>query len=261
MSRLVCLVLLTIAMCSGEALSAGPETPPGWSGCLPRQSGTAERLDPAVGLDLVRGDGGAYRLAGIEAPPTGAGLAAFALATALEARLAGTAASVEPLGPADRWDRTPALVAVAGQPLAALLVRDGLARVRPDETPSLCLRQLLRIEEEARRGRRGLWGEPDAVVEAPAAAGRTDLNGRFTIVEGRVTRVRHGRINIYLNFGTISRHDLSVTVQKRSLQRLEASGMTWAALEGRRVRVRGIVAGTGRSTLTIGRPEEIERLD
>lgn len=261
MSRLVILALLLAGTAPGRAFAAGPAAPPGWSGCLPRRAAAIERLEPASGLDLLRDDGGTYRLAGIEVPPPGAGMAAFALASTLEARLAGLAASVEPIGPADRWERTPALVALGGQPLAALLVRDGLARVRPDETPPLCLRQLLRLEDEARRGRRGLWDEPDAVFEAGAAAGRADLNGRFTIVEGRVTRISRGRINIYLNFGTISRHDLSVTVQKRSLQRLEASGMTWAALEGRRVRVRGIVAGTGRPTLAIGRPEEIERLD
>ena len=260
MSRLVFLALLLGAVAPTGASAAAPDTPPGWSGCLPRRAVTAERLNPAIGLDLLREEGGTYRLAGLDAPPPGAGFAAFALAAALEARLAGAVASVETLAPADRWDRSPALVALGGQPLAALLVRDGLARVRPDETPPLCLRQLLRLEEEARRGRRGLWGEPDAVVEA-GAAGRADLNGRFTIVEGRVARIRRGRVNIYLNFGMISRHDLSVTVQKRSLQRLEASGMTWAALEGRRVRVRGIVAGTGRPTLAIGRPEEIERLD
>ena len=103
--------------------------------------------------------------------------------------------------------------------------------------------------------------EADAVLDAGAVAGRPDLHGRFTIVEGRVSRLGHGRVNIYLNFGTISRHDLSVTVQKRALQRLEASGMTWSSIEGRRVRVRGIVAGTGRPTLAVGRPEEIERLD
>ncbi|WP_293867963.1 thermonuclease family protein [uncultured Alsobacter sp.] len=244
-----------------DASAAVPETPAGWSACLPRRGSTAESLAPAGGLDLVRGRGGSVRLAGIEAPPPGAGIAALTLAAALEARLAGIPASVEPLGPADRWDRIPALVALAGQPLAALLVRDGLARVRPDETPPVCLRQLLRLEEEARRARRGLWAEADAVLDAGAVAGRPDLHGRFTIVEGRVSRLGHGRVNIYLNFGTISRHDLSVTVQKRALQRLEASGMTWSSIEGRRVRVRGIVAGTGRPTLAVGRPEEIERLD
>ena len=261
MSRAGRLALLVALLSPDAAPAAGPETPPGWSACLPRRAVAAVRLSAAGDLDLVQPDGRLLRLAGLEPPPPGAGLAAFTLAASLLARLSTADAAVETLGSRDRWDRTTALVALGGQPLAGLLVRDGLARVRPDETPPVCLRQLMRLEDEARRARRGLWAEPDGVLDAQAIAGRPDLNGRFTIVEGRVTRLGRGRANIYLNFGTISRHDLSVTVQKRSLQRVEASGMTWTSLEGRRVRVRGIVAGTGRPTLAIGRPGEIERLD
>lgn len=261
MSRAGLFALLVTVLAAGETRSAGPDTPPGWSACLPRRGGSVVRLAPAGDLDLVQPDGRLLRLAGLDPPSPGAGLAGFTLADSLTARLSTADASVETLGSTDRWDRTAALVALGGQPLAGLLVRDGLARVRPDDTPPVCLRQLLRLEDEARRARRGLWAEPDGVVDALAMAGRTDLNGRFTIVEGRVIGLGRGRASIYLNFGTISRHDLSVTVQKRSLQRVEASGMTWTSLKGRRVRVRGIVAGTGRPTLAIGRPEEIERLD
>lgn len=261
MSRAGPVVLLVTLVAAGGTLAAGPDTPPGWSACLPKRGGPTVRLASAGDLDLAQPDGRVLRLAGLDPPVPGAGLAGFTLAASLAARLSASDATVELLGPGDRWDRTAALVALGGQPLAGLLVRDGLARVRPDETPTGCLRQLLRLEDEARRARRGLWAEPDGVVDALAMGRRTDLNGRFTIVEGRVSRLGQGRASIYLNFGTISRHDLSVTVQKRSLQRVEASGMTWTSLEGRRVRVRGIVAGTGRPTLAIGRPEEIERLD
>ena len=71
--------------------------------------------------------------------------------------------------------------------------------------------------------------------------------------------MRTGRV--YLNFGAIWTQDFTVSVSKPNLRRFEASGMTWTALEGRRVRVRGVVAEGGGPLIEVAFPEEIERLD
>lgn len=216
---------------------------------------------PAAGVAVGEdGDvavaGEAVRLAGVAWP----GGAADVPRAALEAwAQQGPARIVTLPGPADRWGRPAVVPARDGTPLAAHLVVEGHAIVRPEDLPPGCARALMVLEREARAAGRGLWALPAA--QAGDAAALAALDGRYALVEGRILSVSQGKAILYLNFGTFGANGFTVTVPKRSLRRFEASGMTGAAMEGRRVRVRGVVVGTDRPRMEATVPEAVERLD
>ncbi|MCZ8101966.1 MAG: hypothetical protein O9972_29215 [Burkholderiales bacterium] len=196
------------------------------------------------------------RLAGLAWP----GSSAEAARAALEAWMArGSARIVTLPGPPDRWGRPAVLPVRDGILLAADLVAGGLAVVRPDDLPQGCARALMALEREAQVAGRGLWAAP--AVQAGDLPALAALDGRFALVEGRIGSTSQGKAFLYLNFGTFETNGFTVTVPKRSLRRFEASGMTGVAVEGRRVRIRGVVVGTDRPRMEATVPEAIERLD
>ena len=162
-------------------------------------------------------------------------------------------------GPADRWDRQAAIPGRNGIPAAFDLIAAGQVVVRPDDVPARCARALLAAEAAARAGRRGVWAVALPRADDPQALAAAD--GRFTVMEGRISSRFEGSGGLVLEFGRAADKGLTVTVPKRSLRRFEASGMTGAAMEGRRVRVRGVVVGRDRPRMEVAVPEALERLD
>jgi endonuclease YncB( thermonuclease family) len=67
------------------------------------------------------------------------------------------------------------------------MVRRGLARVASDADHRDGVRELLAIERQARRYRRGLWADPAYALIPASEAGRK--SGRFGLVSGTVARV------------------------------------------------------------------------
>lgn len=165
----------------------------------------------------------------------------------------------------DRWGRWPGTLwrgnGAAAEDLAGALVGAGLAVVEPAALSSPCAKTLLAREDAARRAGLGLWKTGEALLDAGKPETILAREGRYAVVEGRISSVRTRTGRTYLNFGTIWTQDFAVTVSKPNLRKFEASGMTWTMLEGRRVRVRGVVAETGGPRIEVALPEEIERLD
>jgi hypothetical protein len=243
---------------AGRAPTAGSRPPAVTGPCEPGPARTVPVLT-VEGEDLVASDGTRYVLAGLAFGPAPSAQRQARLA----ALLAGTTPAVVPTAARpDRWGRRPALVAVPDAPwpegVAGRLVAEGLALARPAGLPAPCRRGLL-----AREATSGLAGDsgPTVVLKADDPAAILAFEGRFAVVEGRIFSIGRRSARLYLNFGTIWREDFTVSIGNRFLRNLEASGMTGATLEGRRVRVRGVVAQSGGPLIEVTTPWDIERLD
>jgi len=231
------------------------------------------------GLD----DGRTVRLAGILLPQEGPAAEAWRgrLAT-----LAGEDVALAAIGAGtDRWGRNVASILVGKNLSAAwdvfpqrastdaegasdvmmleeLLVRNGLARVWPQYGVKDCIPALLTAETEARREVRGLWREAEhAVRQADDLEALAALAGRFAVVEGIVVSVGERSARTYLNFGRRWSEDMTVTVSKPIWRIMRAAGLTAASLEGRRVRVRGVVELRGGPLIEVTRAEDVERIE
>ncbi|MGU3664062.1 thermonuclease family protein [Methylobacterium sp. A49B] len=166
--------------------------------------------------------------------------AAAAAAAWLDGRR-GARVAVVPRGQPDRWDRQRADIQLAegDEDLAGGLIAAGLAFAESGEADSLCRPALRVVEASARARRVGLWREPIPVAtDGPALRA---LAGRFAIVEGDVRRVGERSARTYIDFGARGSDALTVTVSKRTWRMVRARGLSAALLEGRRVRVRGIL--------------------
>lgn len=147
--------------------------------------------------------------------------------------------------------------------LAQWLVELGQARVAPDAfvvaLPRPCLTALLAGEERARTRGVGLWQDP---AEAVLAAGDADAilakAGDFAVVEGIIVSVRERERVTYLNFGSQWTRDFTVTILKKHRAKLAAAGLKLASLDGRRVRVRGLVEANRGPLIDVLTAEQIE---
>ncbi|WP_194164609.1 thermonuclease family protein [Microvirga thermotolerans] len=213
--------------------------------------------------DLVLSAGGAARLAEIRLPDSGPARpeAEAWLKTLVDRPLLVTT------GPErDRWGRLPVRIRIpdpaGGTDAAEALVESGLAMVDPGTGETLCRPELLALEETARERNLGLWA--DALYK-PLDANRIDRLqdrfGTFVLVEGRVKSVGERRQRVYLNFGGHWAEDFTIIIPKRTWKTMTDRGATAASLEGRRIRVRGILEPWQGAAITVVVPEMIERLD
>ena len=158
----------------------------------------------------------------------------------LEARR-GDSLVVVPRGQTDRWGRERADIQVAetGIDLAGGLIAAGLAFADANEHDSLCRPALRTVEDTAREKRLGLWR--DSVLQATDGPALRAREGRFAVVEGRIRHVGERSARTYLDFVGRGEDGLTVMVSKRTWRMMRDRGLSAASLEGRRVRVRGIL--------------------
>lgn len=164
-------------------------------------------------------------------------------------------------GEPDRWGRTRVDAALVGEAvdLAGALIGDGLALADAGERDTLCRPALLRVEEGARTRKIGLWRE--AMPEARDGAALRRLEGRFAVVQGRIRHVGERAARTYLDFGRRGEDALTVTVSKRTWRRMRERGLSAAALEGRVVRVRGVIKVRRGPVIEPSVPETIELVE
>lgn len=167
------------ALVALSACARAPDLAPGETGRIARVfDGDTLLLDAGLRVRLVE----------IEAPSE-----RYSDGYAKEARKALEAASVGRTAQLfygglsrDRYDRALAHVIASNETgsdvwLNGYMVRQGAARVRTYPDNARRVRQLLKLEDEARRAKRGLWALDDYRVRAPADLGGTPA---FSIVEG-----------------------------------------------------------------------------
>jgi endonuclease YncB( thermonuclease family) len=265
LARAVALALV-LAPCGPPA--AGE---PGAAGQCRLAAARTTQVAAVLDGDTVRlEDGRIVRLAGIEAPkrPLGGSTAdrwplAEAAREGLAGLIAGKTVAVATIGPEpDRYGRLVGHLSLSdGTWIEAALVRRGLARARPQPDDMACFSVLVSEEAVARAGHRGLWRDQDYAIRAADDPSLADRKGLYELVEGRVVSVGHGRRMIFLDFGSDYRRDFTIMVNSDLAERLAETGVAVDALEGRRVRVRGVIEESGGPAVRISDPAEIELLD
>lgn len=235
---------------------------------------TAKVTRAVDGATLLLEDGRTVRLAGVLAPSAPrwwrkaepwppaeaarAGLAALAEGHRVELKFGGARE--------DRRARLLAHVFVArGEERVwaqAHLVSLGLARAVSFKDNRACLRTLQAREAEARRAGRGLWRRRlYAVRKADDTAGLLKRLQSYQLVEGRVRAVAKRRRWTFVNFGADWKSDFTVAIAAGDRRRFAGSDVDLAALEGRRIRVRGWIERWNGPAVKATHPEQIELLE
>lgn len=259
------IVVLIVALPSNEATAKDEKATPV---CSLVTFAETRAIDAVDGRTIRLADGREVRLAGIALPA-----AADARATglgdgaALAALVAGNDIVLKHLNPAtDRYGRLVAWVYRRGdhgeELVAATLVARGQALVAIPPGERGCMDELVAAERAARAAKLGLWGDTRYVSKRAQNPGEiTAARGRFSLVEGPVLSVRESGGVIYVNFGRRWTEDFTVTVSKRNERLFLAQGLAPKTLQGRRVRIRGVVEERGGPWIEAVRPEQIEIVD
>jgi endonuclease YncB( thermonuclease family) len=217
--------------------------------------GTVEAARVVDGATLVLKDERVLRLVDIDVPSRGA-LAAQAKET-LTALIEGQALSIKFAGNAtDRQGRVLAELYAGEQWVQGELLRRGFARVAGTADNRLGLPEMLALERQARRYRRGLWADAAYAIVPAAEAGRRA--GSFALVSGTVARVVNNSSGMLLVFGEDQHSGLVLSLAPDVVKLSRASGFAPAALVGQTVLTRGYIDGTRRPTIVIAFPEQIE---
>ena len=137
-----------------------------------------------------------------------------------------------------------------------VLVRLGLARVRSERSNPAMIRDLYKLEEEARAEKLGLWAFDQYKVLTPDEA-ESKINS-FQIIEGTVTSSARQSSNIYINFGADWRTDFTITIKPSDARGFYKGNLDPLSLNGKKIRVRGWVNSYNGPTIEIDHPERLE---
>ncbi|MEM9627778.1 MAG: thermonuclease family protein [Pseudomonadota bacterium] len=146
---------------------------------------------------------------------------------------------------------------VDGVPLQELLLTAGWALVDPlsgvDQVSDIDA--MLSLEDRARAAKQGMW---KAISSRPKAADDlSDWIGTRQLVEGRVRRVSETKRYVYLNFGNDWRTDFTTRLDRKMIQK---TGFDAEALDGKRLRVRGVLVESRGPLIDITHLKQIEFL-
>lgn len=137
------------------------------------------------------------------------------------------------------------------------LLAHGLARVYTSPNAPEMNDQMLMVEDEARREKRGLWAEGSEYnVLTPETADQA--MGKLAIIEGVVVKSASVRNNIYLNFGQDWKTDFTVMIIPSLRKKLAHKGIDPLGLSGKKLRVRGYVREYNGPLIELETPEHFE---
>ncbi len=147
-----------------------------------------------------------------------------------------------------------------GTSLQDMLLSAGWALVDPSSVPkeASVVDAMLALEERARSTGQGIWA--DKAARPKAAADQDELSaltGTRQLVEGQVRRVSETDRYVYLNFGNDWRTDFTTRLDRKMIER---TGFDVTALDGRKLRVRGVLVDSRGPLIDIAHPKQIEFL-
>jgi micrococcal nuclease len=240
-----------------------PVTP---SLCAPVEE-SARVATTADGDTVILADERRVRLAGIDAPRAPLGMASDAIWRQAEAAKAALAELVQGRivtlryggAASDRYGRVLAqLYREDGLWLEGEMLRRGLARVHSYVDNRALVAEMLAVEDEARRARRGLWRDPFYAVRRPEETGR--FVESFQLVEGTIVDVAKVKGQIFLNFASDWHSAFTAHLPRGALPLFREARLDPLSLKGATVRLRGWVRFDGRPMIDVTHPEQIELL-
>lgn len=231
--------------------------PAAWAACDAPFQGDGQVSAVLDARTLRLDDGREVRLSGIEIPQS-AEIAGTAWLRDHALRQKITLHSTDDAP--DRYGRQHAFVLLddSKMTLQSALVGEGHAIVSPRPGDKTCVAELSTAESYAESSRLGVWSQPAFVQDANATAGILKYIGNFALVEGTILSARQAGATLYLNFGRRRIQGFAVTVSRRMMASFAAAGMTPAALQGKRVRVRGWISQHGGPRIEARLPSQIE---
>ena len=251
----------TAFACAAATILATAASAAAAEGCIFEAQGEGQVTAVTDGRSFRLQDGREIRLAGIE--PAFPEQPAAARREALTAMLMGREVRLRGEDDApDRYGRQTAFVwLLPTETMAqAELLTKGEALVSPDVANRECAAMLFAAEAAARDAKRGIWAEPSAIKNAQSTGAILAGIGRFALVEGKVLSVRQAGATTYLNFGQNWTRDFAVTIPRRALANFEAAGLVPKSLEGKRIRVRGVVEARSGPRIEVLQMGQIELL-
>lgn len=122
--------------------------------------------------------------------------------------------------------------------IQGLLLSEGLARVYTMPDANQMAEQMLKLEQEARAAKRGLWGdESDYLVLTPETAAQA--MGELAVIEGEVKKTATVKNNVYLNFGQNWKDDFTIMITPDLRKKLAYQGIDPLGMAQKTIRVRG----------------------
>jgi hypothetical protein len=142
------------------------------------------------------------------------------------------------------------------------MLTSGHARVYGLPGSYACMHELLAHERVARDAGTGLWRNAAyAVRSAPQARELMRRRNSYEIVAGTVAKVAVTKARTYINFGADWRNDFTAGIEARVLRAHPEWAKTLAALEGKRVEVRGWIQYRNGPYIDIEDPSQIAPVD
>ncbi|MGO1119819.1 thermonuclease family protein [Rhodovibrionaceae bacterium A322] len=154
-------------------------------------------------------------------------------------------------------DRPPSPSAPAAS-LQGQMISRGLGRVLPLPDATAGLATLLKLEEQARRNKIGVW--QNWAYRLLTADDTRKAIGAYNLVEGRVKTVTRRPEATYLNFGDDWRRDFTVKIRPETRNKLAKGELQLSDLEGQDIRVRGWLFYENGPMIEVRQKEQIERL-
>ena len=139
------------------------------------------------------------------------------------------------------------------------MLRLGMARVYSFPDNRALAAEMLKLEQDARAARRGIWRHPFYAVRAPGETAKAI--GTFQVVEGRVRKAAKAKGRIYLNFGDDWRRDFTVAIDAAAERMFRKDKVDPLSFEGRLIRVRGWLKEQNGPLIVASHPEQIERVE
>ncbi len=133
----------------------------------------------------------------------------------------------------------------------------GMARVYTFPDNRKLATEMLSLEAEARKAKRGIWAHPFYAVRDALSPTLNDDKGTYQLVTGTVKDAAKTKERIYLNFSDDFRTDFTVAIEKRDWPTFDAAKVDLLALKNKPIEVRGWVSMRNGPMIEATHPEQI----